>query len=1019
MRALNDNMNSILKLGAVSSNKEADAGAISKYMQKLSSLTAPQTEMDMKDINMAALADENNTLVIMLRKRLEEKTKFAAVLEQGVRSSQASTDVLQSQIDSIRINREQSKKEIKEAKQGNITLKQLFNDRGKKQVMLKKEINRLELQMKDLRVTVEQSTDKERRAAGVGTEARKKSDELMRQLISVRITNTKLLEQNESKGEDLLEEQDRMQAQQDSWVRDANAAKVKVIALKKKYEEVADDIVAINESIQEIVASLARVRETMRTEAVLEGAAIDELRGRLGSEEAANKMLCAQLGEKEKNVVRLETAVKTATEARKMLSAQLEEKMTLSLELSNRIQQLQEHTLVLESRLGDKNIEAEGLTKSLDMVKADVKVLELQLTKEEHNMTEANRVLKEQQLKVEINDRDVSDKVDADQTMSLQMTQITTNTALVQSELDSKCNNQERIKTRLMVTEERKMMLGQQIEDLESSFAEMTTRYKQVCDDHTRTQTHLKEKTKQLLQEEHETKLALNELQNTLRQRTDTIVQLKNGLMLNDVKIRDLTEMLENASVSAERNKQQLSKRATEIAQANRLLSDEIEQEKSRGKLLEGDLVNVESRLRSSLAQLKAQESTAQGFADVNNQDQDMVMVRLQEQTAKVERLNNGRAQVKADIQKWRIKLEDQVSERERAERLLKDEKTITNKLRDQSENELDRELEQKSRMKMLEKHNTALDKQLEAKTEAIAKTKIDLDDFEAQVEMIGQEVREKELKNKELVGIQGVNISKINQLKQALTDQEKSHISDARAVKLSIVNLQDGLMEKVSQVELLVRTTQQLKAKIAEAQTRLTSTEAAAQNSQQRNQDMLSDEQRLSASLRGVQENKLRAVELLRNGIQSKEMKIQTLQNSMIESGNKAEVLKSDVFTKRKESDMMVEQLVQKEAIEKSMAAKMGKHEEDIAILRQTLRERTMKINAAEKGVKEATFENRLLKRQLQEKMKAERYLLAELEGLRLQVNTNKNPGNSASTRAQIAADKAFSGVLTKSLKK
>ena len=75
------------------------------------------------------------------------------------------------------------------------------------------------------------------------------------------------------------------------------------------------------------------------------------------------------------------TDLKTAESARKMLSAKLDEKMKLSLELSNRLSQLQSHTQVLEERLGDKNIQAETLTKNLEMIKSDVKVLQLQLVK--------------------------------------------------------------------------------------------------------------------------------------------------------------------------------------------------------------------------------------------------------------------------------------------------------------------------------------------------------------------------------------------------------------------------------------------------------------------------------------------------------------------------------------------------------------------------------------------------------------------------------------------------------------
>jgi len=183
--------------------------------------------------------------------------------------------------------------------------------------------------------------------------------------------------------------------------------------------------------------------------------------------------------------------------------------------------------------------------------------------------------------------------VDADQTMTLRVKQIEADAALLKEDLTVKLDAEDKTKTRLMKVKERSMMVSQQLEDLMVSQSETQERYDAKMADHDRVQVHLKEKTKQLMLEEHQAKLALNELQNTLRARTDSVVQFKNGLMLNDVKIRDLTEMLENASVSAEKNRQILSKRSSEISQANKLLEDEISQEKSRGAMLEQDLVNV------------------------------------------------------------------------------------------------------------------------------------------------------------------------------------------------------------------------------------------------------------------------------------------------------------------------------------------------------------------------------------------------------------------------------------------
>jgi len=98
-------------------------------------------------------------------------------------------------------------------------------------------------------------------------------------------------------------------------------------------------------------------------------------------------------------------------------------------------------------------------------------------------------------------------------------------------------------------------------------------------------------------------------------------------------------------------------------------------------------------------------------------------------------------------------------------------------------------------------------------------------------------------------------------------------------------------------------------------------------------------------------------------------------------------------------------------------MSAAIVTKEDNISKLRQDARERQKREAEISKSVKQAQFENKLLKKQLQEKMKAERYLLAELEGLRLHVTSNKNSASARSVNAQIKTNQAFNNVLTKSL--
>merc|ERR1712216_626741 len=129
----------------------------------------------MGDLSLRAAAEESDAMAVLLKKRLQEKTKYENVLSQGLRSAKASEEVLQSQLDSARKGREQLQREIKEMRGSFGQLRGVYNDRGKKEVQQAKEINRLDLQVKDLKMTLEQTIDKERKAEISLVEANRKS----------------------------------------------------------------------------------------------------------------------------------------------------------------------------------------------------------------------------------------------------------------------------------------------------------------------------------------------------------------------------------------------------------------------------------------------------------------------------------------------------------------------------------------------------------------------------------------------------------------------------------------------------------------------------------------------------------------------------------------------------------------------------------------------------------------------------------------------------------------------------
>lgn len=214
--------------------------------------------------------------------------------------------------------------------------------------------------------------------------------------------------------------------------------------------------------------------------------------------------------------------------------------------------------------------------------------------------------------------------------------------------------------------------------------------------------------------------------------------------------------------------------------------------------------------------------------------------------------------------------------------------------------------------------------------------------------------------------------------LENDLKGQENQHLADARAVKMSIISLQDALMEKVNTVEQLVKMTQSTKVKAKELQQRLEATEAAAAQSQRRYEKMLQDEQRSTAAMRATIGNKERSIGMLQQDNARRQEKMDTLEVTLNESSNRGEILKSDAYTKRKEADMVGEQLEKKVARERDMLKVINGKEEDIARVRLAQRESDKEENELRKRLKQAQFENKMLRNQVSEKMKVRRSSLA-----------------------------------------
>jgi len=994
-----------------SSKDSSNLGRLSR-----SSRFDSQSQKNLKDMNLTMEAEESNNMVSLLKKRLQEKMKYESVLQQSLRSIQASSEVLQNAVDSERRAREQLQKDIKAKRMSMDASKGSNYAIGKKEVANRKEMNRLGLQAKDLKLTLAQIVTKERKAQVDIYEVQRKRRELESELGAARTLNSRLEEESDLKDAERSYLEDSLRSKASQLMREANSSKVRVIALRQQHDVAVADIASTREALGEAQATLNSLVVQLRIEDEATQEAGRELQRRLAEEETAHSQLQEEFGKKTKIQVQLERELWTYKTALSSISSQLDQKVALSLELSGRLDQLQKHAQLIEARSDNKTQEVSKLTTELNQMKGGVKTLSTQLQIEKHGGSEAAKSLEQQQQSSVSLRRSINDRQNSDGTTRLKAQRIEGDAELVKGMLDSHTLQTQRAKEALETASSQNMGLTQELTDLKSTLSGLKERLAKKDVAAEKALTKYKTTTKLLQHEEHTAKFSIDEMARTLRSRKETLAQMRSAAVTNEAKIRELMEEVQQSSDTLETQKRNLFRRVSEMSSANALLEDQIQSERGRGGGLENGLLNAETRLRTSLAQLSAQEQTSQGLSVVNTDDQELMMRRISEVTAKVERLAKEQSTRAAADRVLESKLQDEDDAKAHAAKALREERAINAAQKAKIETQIDLLIEQQGRQKMLTQVNQRISDEVKEKTSFEAALRLDLDEASSDANMLQQELREQELKNEELVAAQASNQQQSNELRAALKAQEDSFMADARAVKQCIIGLQDALMGKTDAAEALIKAAQLTKARVADCQARMASTESTVTESQRKYEKLLDEEQRRSAQLRGDVARKKRNMALLEASMDEAGSKIMSLSMTLEENGRQEEILKSDASTKRKEAAMVFDQLEQRRTRHRDLERQMAACSEELAVLRSANRGRTRRENSLESSQKQAQYESNVLKKKLQGKAKGERYMLAEMEALRLHVIENKDVQSAKSLQASNQARTDLARVLRSS---
>jgi chromosome segregation ATPase len=276
----------------------------------------------------------------------------------------------------------------------------------------------------------------------------------------------------------------------------------------------------------------------------------------------------------------------------------------------------------------------------------------------------------------------------------------------------------------------------------------------------------------------------------------------------------------------------------------------------------------------------------------------------------------------------------------------------------------------------------------------------------------VTKELRDAELKESELFAQQQVDRGIVTELEQELKAQEAQHVADARAVKMKITELQDALQEKVNTVEQLTRATQATKVKARHLQDRLEQTEAEAAQAQQTFEKMIDEEQLTSANLRAQLEKATRAETTFRSQMMNKSEKLQLLQSKLMEKQSETEVLQHEVYAKGREAHQSELELEKLTSRERDMMDSIKDMEETIVELKLQQREREKVEHDLTRQVKATATDNKMMKRQVAEKVKTEQILLAELEAKRLGV-TATSGRSSAEVSAHRQAEESLQNLM------
>lgn len=998
--------------GASRSHEMESALYFAKFKGGVSLAVANLSSDYLKEENLNAAVAAADHQCTEMRKELLVQAAREAALVQDALGTRVNEELLNSRLDQEGRRKEEMLHRIKDLEGEMESLKLQCQEKSRREAGCQKQITTLEMSIKDLHSSLEQTNNSERLTSQQSLESNRQCRELERELMDLRIENTRLNDSLEKSSEEEHRINKVMELEKDKLLRDLQQHQIKGISLQQDLDDKTVDKEHLDEDWANHCKKAAELEDEMRMQQVLTEKDRAELEKRLEEEEAANNDMVNELATRTKEMQLLDVEAKGATEARDLLQAQLNDKLKLNLELGKRLHSLQLAYSETEMKLEDKTEAHEKMTKNTETVRSDMKVMQARLQKDQENCRELSKWTRREMSQSEDLDQKCGQLKANDMDHRLRMRQAEADKEVLRDDLDKSKKKALAMREALHQAHSKKDTLVEKVRQTVEDLDALTLRYEKKSATVEAQTRELKELTREFMDKDHKNQLEITTLQGILSEKMDEFGRLDGQTTKSNNQLKDLHDLLQETADKAEKFKEQMMKNIGEVQTSNDALSDELNAQMKRNSLMEHDLLNSERRIKSVQAQMNKNEMTATKLLQINSDETVMLQTQLDRESQKQSKLQLDVSNAKTALHNTQREFEEEVRLKRQMQKMFREEKFEAERMTQTMEDKKEPELENESRIRELMTDRDLNQTRLNEKLESVDLLQKRLNSSLGNRKEYKRELRNAELKEGEYFSTQAIDAKAIQDLTAELKAQEEQHLSDARSVRSKITQLQDALQEKVNTVDHLAKATQAMKAKAKQLQVRLEQTEAEAAQAQTSFEQMLDREQTTAADLRSMIEAKTRDIMTLRSQILNKDEKLQGLTSVLHEKTAQSEALNTETFSRTRQAhqaQMEVETLTIRE---RDQLDTINEYEEQIVELKLQMRERSHVEKDLQKQLTTIENENLQFRKQVDEKTKAERVLLAELDAKRLHLD-EPHANTPGAVAAHAKAEEEFESLL------